>query len=1444
MTGDGPDTAVRRRPPGMHARIILLLAGLQMASLSPLAAQPWRANLSDNETNFYKIRAEFNSYWSAMRFDIRGGEERKPWIPFRRWEWFMEPRVYPTGQLPPPGILQTRMTEYRASRAAQAAAAGNWTPLGPAVVPSGGGGEGRVNAIAIDPSNTSIIWAGASSGGLWKSTNSGTSWSTSTDNLGTLGISAIAIDPTNSNTLYIATGDADGLDTYSMGVMKSTDGGASWNTTGLSWTSSQGFSIYSLIPHPADPNILLAAGRQGIFRTTNAGSSWSNVMGGNFKDLEVDPADPTVWYAARYGIGVYKSTNTGISFTQSTSGLPTGGFYRVAVAVAPSQTSTVYALYVNGSSGFYGLYASTDGGGSWSLKSNSPQILSWDTSGPNDGQGWYDLVLQVAPDNPATVYAGGVNLWKSTSSGSTWTWMTNWYTGTPRPYVHADQHAFAFLPGNASTLFAGNDGGVFVSTNSGTSWTDRSAGIAATQFYRLGGSATNANRVFAGAQDNGTDRYLAGSWSQVLDGDGMEALIDYSNENIGYGEVYYGDIYKTTNGGTSFSPISASIPDTGAWVTPYVINPVNPKSLYVGETGVYKTTNRGSSWVTLTGPLDASPLTSLAIAPADTNTLYAATSSRVWVSTNGGTAWNQITSGLPAAAVTYLAVHPLDAATAYATFSGYGSQKVYRTTNSGSSWTNISSGLPGIPVNCITINSSVPNDIYVGTDIGVYYSSNGGSSWASFSTGLPGVIVDELEIHQGTQKLRAATYGRGLWETPLAVQVTGSISGMKFKDVNHNGVKDPPDSGLAGWTIHLTLATPPNSMNATTDANGNYSFTNLDTGSYTISEVPQAGWTQTFPGFPGTHTIVLNAGQDTAGIDFGNFLQPASIAGTIFEDSNGDSIKGGAEPGLSNWTVRIAGTAADSTLTDSAGNYAFSNLAPGNYTVSEELQAGWHRTRPPAGSYGISVSGGNHVTGKDFGNYRFGSIGGMKFNDLNVNGIKESGEAGIAGWVIHIAGPVFQTASTDSSGNYSFAGLPPGTYTVSETVQVGWAQTLPPGNAPYSIALRSGLDTSGLLFGNHFSPEKIYGVSDGWNLLSLPRLVPDRNRHSVYPSAISNAFAYAGAYHRIDTLSIGPGFWLKFPSIQNIFIDGTVVTGDTIDLSAGWNIVGALTTSVPVNGVEQIPVGIVSSGYYSYGGAGYQIADSLVPHHGYWVRTNAGGKLVLAAGTVAPPAGAGPFASSSGLLNKLTVSDNRGRSQTLYIDCGGTPGRREESFDLPPTPPDGAFDVRYATGTLLAACGGERQRDIPILILSAVYPLRFNWDLAEQTAVATLVVDQREMRMEGKGTVRLETPPAKVMLRLAAGKITELPTRFLLEQNYPNPFNPSTTVPFVVGQTTPVSLKVYDMLGREVATLVNEVRQPGAYRVEWDATSFTSGVYTYRLRAGGFVAIKKMILIR
>ncbi|MBM4167191.1 MAG: hypothetical protein FJ218_09790, partial [Ignavibacteria bacterium] len=1218
----------------MYTRLqhFILYFALTIFGFTIINAQPWTKNLREGETNFYKIQEEFNNYWEGKTPGRSVG-----WKQFKRWEWFWEQRVFPTGNFPASDILRTRMEEYYRTFPQQKNVNANWTLIGPSVIPANEGGVGRINCVVIHPANTSNIWIGSASGGLWRSNDGGSSWTTNTDMLGSLGITSIIYDPTNPNTMYIATGDGDAGDTYSIGVLKSTDGGNTWNTTGLNWTTSQTRTISKLVSHPTDGNIILAATSVGIYRTTNAGSSWTNILSGNFKDLEVNPTDATIWYAARNNYGVYKSTNTGSSFTQLTTGLPTSGFGRVAVSIANSTPSTIYALYVNSASGFYGLYKTTDAGTNWTQQSTTPNILSWDGTG-TDGQGWYDLVLDTDPTNATVIYVGGINMYKSTTSGTSWTKITHWYSGTGVPYIHADQHGFCFLPGNNNTIFVGNDGGIFKSTNGGTAWTDLSNGLSITQFYKLGASATNANRIYGGAQDNGTDRYLSGAWRRIIGGDGMETLIDYSNENIGYGELYYGAIRRTTNGGTSFTSITSGISENGGWVTPYIINPVNPYSLYLGTTKVYKTMNRGDSWTAISSSLTGSTLIALAIAPTDTNTIYAATSSSLYKTTNNGGNWTSISTGLPGASITYLAVHPTSSTTLFVTFSGYGSSKVYKTTNGGTSWENISTGLPSIPTNCIAVHPQNGSELFVGTDVGAYHSSNGGTSWELFSTGLPNVIVSELEIHLGTSKLRAATYGRGIWETSISINNT-SISGMKFNDINGNGVKDAGENGLANWKIKIS---GPVVDSLLTSGAGEYYFGNLTAGTYTVSEVQQNGWTQTAPA-SGTYSVSLSNGQSSTGKDFGNRAM-GMISGMKFKDVNGNGNKDAGEPGIANWKIKISGPYSDSTITDGSGNYSFIITQNGTFTVSEVQQFGWAQTYPASGVHSLSFSNGNSYTNIDFGNkvvpqsslttvdfedglvpptnwtlnnpnndvtwqissvssygigaksakYDFytnantgstdeliapaingflatdsllfdyayaeynstyvdsfrvqmsldggttfpvslfyawgstlatapattsqftptssqwktvrvllgaqvvganvvlkfkavngygnnfyldsvriktggvatGNISGTKFLDANGNAVKDSNEIGLANWKIKISGTKNDSVLTDASGNYLFSNVPIGNYTISEVQQIGWNQTLPINNSSYSVTVTTGQQVSGKNFGN------------------------------------------------------------------------------------------------------------------------------------------------------------------------------------------------------------------------------------------------------------------------------------------------------------------------------------------------------------------------------------------
>jgi xyloglucan-specific exo-beta-1,4-glucanase len=264
-------------------------------------------------------------------------------------------------------------------------------------------------------------------------------------------------------------------------------------------------------------------------------------------------------------------------------------------------------------------------------------------------------------------------------------------------------------------------------------------------------------------------KYSAGAFTNITNADGMEGFINWSNANNIYAGIQYGGFYRSTDGGATFTNIST--PGGGAWVAPWCQHPTAPNTLYAGTNKVYKSTNQGTTWTAISGSLAGiGVFTVLKVAQSNPDVIYAGSGSRLYRTANGGVAWTDISSGLPTAAnyLTEVAIHASDPNKAYATFSGYNAgEKVYKTSNGGGSWTNLSGALPNMPANTIVCQKSLLNGLYVGTDAGVYYRNDLLGDWIPYKWGLPNVIVDELEIHYGAKVIRAATYGRGMWQAPL-----------------------------------------------------------------------------------------------------------------------------------------------------------------------------------------------------------------------------------------------------------------------------------------------------------------------------------------------------------------------------------------------------------------------------------------------------------------------------------------------------------------------------------------------------------------------------------------------------------------------------------------------------------------------------------------------------
>ncbi len=730
-------------------------------------SQQW--NDRNAETNFYTIQKEFNAFCKDKDLS-----KMKGWKQFKRWEYFMEPRVYPSGKINNYAtwdFINSKAAKYKFGIA-------NWEYIGPYSLPvnmynvsSNIGGAGRLNCMTLHPNDSNIIFVGAPSGGMWKSIDGGQSWSTATDMLASIGVSEIIINPSNPDIMYIATGDNDSEDTYSVGVLKSIDGGLSWNTTGLSMFVTSTKTVNRLVMHPENYDTLFAACSDGVYRSLNAGSTWSLVKSGiNYKDIEFKPFNSNIIYISSY-FRVYKSINSGSSFTELTSLSLPAGSSQIAIAVTPADSNYLYVITGNyPEGGFNALARSTDEGNSFTIMSTSPNILGWLADGSSTGgQASYDLALAASPSKKNEIIAGGINNWKSIDGGSTWSLISHG-SDTSVGYVHVDIHGLYFSPFDSTKLFCCCDGGLFSSNDEGINWKNLSNGLEIAQIYRIASCETYPHLVMTGWQDNGINLYHHNNWSKIRGGDGMECIIDYSDTNYLYCSAFAGYKFRSSDAGQNWIPISHNLylSEGGAWVAPYVMDPDDSKVLYCGHKNVYKSINRGTDWTKLSNFQHTYALQSLVVSPSNKQYIYTATHNQIYVTKNSGNSWQEISFGLPQNSITAINIHPLDPEIIWITMSGYSqNQKVYVSKNGGLAWSNYSGTLPNLPVNCITYENGSADGLYVGTDVGVYYRDTLLGDWIPFFDNLPNVVVNELEINYSLKKLRAATYGRGLWQSGL-----------------------------------------------------------------------------------------------------------------------------------------------------------------------------------------------------------------------------------------------------------------------------------------------------------------------------------------------------------------------------------------------------------------------------------------------------------------------------------------------------------------------------------------------------------------------------------------------------------------------------------------------------------------------------------------------------
>lgn len=722
--------------------------------------------MNDPNASFEETKQAF-----YQEFGTEPGPKHSGWKQFKRWEWFMEQRLNEDGSKPDQRLIYQEVKRAELQQAYRGGTS-NWQLIGPTEEPQNDHGRsiGRICAIAFHPTDSNQMWVGAPAGGIWKSTDNGDSWAPLGDQLPNLGVSDIVIHPSSPDTMYMSTGDGSTDHTYSYGILKSFDGGETWDSTGLSFGVNETENIRRLLLDTSNTNVLIAAGTDGIFRTEDAGETWEKEISGNFCDMEFKPFSTDTIYAAKgnsAGSPFYVSYDNGLTWNPSTTGL-SSSITRMKIAVTPSNPEIIYAITGKGDGGMDALYRSDNAGATWTVQADHPNLMSGDQFGAEDGgQAWYSMDIAVSRTNENLVKVGGINLWESTDRGQTWLQEAHWY-GANGTYVHADHHRLEFSP-ITNQFYTGNDGGLYRRSYYFAGYEPISTEMSISQFYRLSNAASDPTFILGGTQDNGTFRWNNNGWLAIFGGDGMESMIDPQDPNKVFVTTQNGNLHRSADGGQSFT--DDLFPQGGAWVTPFMMDPENSDVLYGASSSIiYRSDDSGNDWYEFSDPLhNPGSLGSLiTLDVCENNTEYVLTGSRrtLNLTKDLGGIWENIKPGLPNINITYAAFDPLDENTIWVTFSGYTSgSKVYRSTDAGETWENMSMNLPNLPVNCVEIERSSAGGVYVGTDVGVYYWDRTLTEWEPYMTGLPNVIVSELKVHDEANMIRAATFGRGIWES-------------------------------------------------------------------------------------------------------------------------------------------------------------------------------------------------------------------------------------------------------------------------------------------------------------------------------------------------------------------------------------------------------------------------------------------------------------------------------------------------------------------------------------------------------------------------------------------------------------------------------------------------------------------------------------------------------
>ena len=609
-------------------------------------------------------------------------------------DWFFRQRAFPFEQIHHQGYLKALQQAQDLKYTSRSDSIGSWEFAGPLNV------GGRLSDVEMHASDLETIYIGAASGGVFKSTDRGSTFEPIFDTALSLSIGDIALAPSDPNVIYVGTGEANAgggsLAYDGVGVYRSGDAGDTWDYVGL----ENSRNIGRMVVDPEDPEVVYVAAMgnlfansedRGIYKTTDGGQNWERVLfvsdSTGAIDVAIHPTNPDTIYAAMwervrrpnrrsYGgptSGLYRSYDGGTTWQEMYNGLPTSGSQkgRIGIDISVSDPNILYVVYADQVGYFNGIYKTTDGGDSW-FQTNDDNLSSAYAS-----FGWWFGRIKVDPINPNNVFLIGFDIYRSQSGGNGW---SNQSSG-----VHVDQHALYVHPLNNDFVVLGNDGGLYISENGGDSWGFNYT-LPITQFYTSEIDYQFPERLYGGTQDNGTNRTMSGGfddWQRIYGGDGFYVLVDPLDNDFVYAEYQYGGLGRSTNGGLSFQGATSGIAgsDRKNWNCPLVFDPMDPSTLYFGTQKLYKSTNRAQFWNAVSDDLTGGPgpgnlafhtLTTISVSPVNNQIIYTGSDDGVvHVTMDGGSTWTDISEGLPERWITRLAADPIEEGVVYATISGY-----------------------------------------------------------------------------------------------------------------------------------------------------------------------------------------------------------------------------------------------------------------------------------------------------------------------------------------------------------------------------------------------------------------------------------------------------------------------------------------------------------------------------------------------------------------------------------------------------------------------------------------------------------------------------------------------------------------------------------------------------------------------------------------------------